>query len=249
MIEKSVNTLPGGKYKLSMGDIDKNDYVINEKSVFLAQDLKKEIIKLVGLKLIKQKNGCFIKPNDNEVINYLNNLAKEEKIRHWRVYGEHCVSYFFDPYDIQKYVDVVEKQPYKNINVVRVQCTDKITSETDDIPYEISNIESLYKIESSCMGSCVYFLCRFDRGKNRNVVVYVGQTVNLPLRITEHKRKIFDHVYYIRVPANQLNEVEAALISYLKPEYNIKSLKQTKEVKLKAKSILNNSSNKVFIKN
>ena len=56
----------------------------------------------------------------------------------------------------------------------------------------------------------------------RDVVVYVGQAVNLGVRLNDHrnKGKVFDCAWYLRVPSRQLNAVESALIRFFRPEYN-----------------------------
>jgi hypothetical protein len=60
----------------------------------------------------------------------------------------------------------------------------------------------------------VYFLVRDGR------VVYVGQGVNCGSRSLSHSDKKFDHVFVMPCPRQDLNKVEAAFISVLKPEYN-----------------------------
>lgn len=66
--------------------------------------------------------------------------------------------------------------------------------------------------------SCVYFLSL--NGK----VVYVGQSVNLGSRLSEHVRgKTFDSVFYLPVPRNALNDVEGHFIRALRPPLNGKS--------------------------
>lgn len=63
---------------------------------------------------------------------------------------------------------------------------------------------------------CVYFLIRDD------TIVYVGQTNNLPGRVQAHLRdKIFDHVAWIHVPFDELNEAEFYYISRFVPNYNV----------------------------
>jgi predicted GIY-YIG superfamily endonuclease len=68
----------------------------------------------------------------------------------------------------------------------------------------------------SRLAPCVYFLVRDD------VVTYVGQTTNLYLRITHHRRdKRFDHVLYLSVEIEDLDRVERGFIAALQPEYNL----------------------------
>jgi hypothetical protein len=63
--------------------------------------------------------------------------------------------------------------------------------------------------------SCIYFLCKDDR------IVYIGQTINLQNRLGQHiLTKGFDKVYYMEVREDELNRIEAELISYYDPELN-----------------------------
>jgi hypothetical protein len=63
---------------------------------------------------------------------------------------------------------------------------------------------------------CVYFLVRDD------VVVYVGQTTNLHLRVARHRRdKQFDRVLHLPTPCEDLDRVERGFIHALQPEYNL----------------------------
>ena len=64
--------------------------------------------------------------------------------------------------------------------------------------------------------SCVYFLI-----SESNEVVYVGQTVNLCMRIGEHtKTKEFHRVLYLPTPKSSLLSVEKEFITKLKPKLN-----------------------------
>jgi hypothetical protein len=60
----------------------------------------------------------------------------------------------------------------------------------------------------------VYFLCR------EGAVVYVGQGKIAGSRAMQHKDKQWDEVFVLPCKQDQLNRVEAALISVLKPPYN-----------------------------
>lgn len=62
---------------------------------------------------------------------------------------------------------------------------------------------------------CVYFLIQ------DNEVVYVGQSVYLPGRLSEHIcNKEFDRVFYLPVPRSELGIVEGGFIKALKPKLN-----------------------------
>jgi hypothetical protein len=63
---------------------------------------------------------------------------------------------------------------------------------------------------------CIYFLVRDD------VVVYVGQSGNLHVRVNTHLRdKQFDRVLYLPTPLEDLDRVERGFILALQPEYNL----------------------------
>lgn len=68
---------------------------------------------------------------------------------------------------------------------------------------------------------CVYFLIL------RGVVVYVGQTGNLPLRLQQHRNgtksqapKEFDQSFYLPTPPEQASQVERHWIGKLRPHHN-----------------------------
>lgn len=65
--------------------------------------------------------------------------------------------------------------------------------------------------------TCVYFLSM------DGVVVYVGKSVSLSVRISAHiseKEKQFNGVFYLPVPESDLLRTESAFIESLKPKYN-----------------------------
>jgi hypothetical protein len=97
-------------------------------------------------------------------------------------------------------------------------------SERADVKPEIfQSIEKLMPCESLHIfpmvdAPVVYFLV------SKGSIVYVGQSLQLGARIHQHKRdgeKIWDTVYYIPVPHDELSKVEQRLIEHLKPVYNI----------------------------
>lgn len=206
----------------------------------LAQDLNKKTIETIGLLLAnKNEDGIYELPAKSVIVDYLNKLASEKKIKHFLLRGEHQEVYLFDNDDVISSVKVSEEEARKISHVIPIQLQDEKVTPKDTIPYEISRIENLFKLPKTLFnsGTCIYFLCRDER------VVYVGQSENVHQRLVEHIRtKVFDSVFYLRVSAHKMSKIESALISYLKPEYNQTSLKQTNKSISLAESILKKTS-------
>lgn len=92
-----------------------------------------------------------------------------------------------------------------------------------EIPYELTELTNhLRKFCSRRYPPCIYFLARASK------IVYVGQTIALPVRIAQHAEngKDFDSVYYLMVPRERLNDTERAFIQILKPELNKENFKE-----------------------
>lgn len=62
--------------------------------------------------------------------------------------------------------------------------------------------------------SGVYFLFRGSE------LIYVGQSVNILARITQHAEKAYDSVRFVRCPPHALNDVEGFFIRLLEPPMN-----------------------------
>jgi hypothetical protein len=204
----------------------------------MAHDLNKKTLEHIGMKLMKKnENNVFIIPDDSEVAGYLNKLAEKREIKHYRLIGEYEEIYLFDNEEIISNLNIMEVEAKKIPDVIKIQCYDEKVTASDEIPIEISKIDSLFKLPATLFnsGTCVYFLSRDEK------VVYIGQAENVHQRLVEHmKTKIFDAVFYIRVPAHKMNKIESSLISYLKPEYNKTGLKGSNNSTISlAKSILN----------
>lgn len=189
------------------------------KKLKLAQDLSDALIRRIGLKLIcKKSNGLFEPPTKEEVAKYLNGLAENNKVKHYRlenINGQNVI--LFNPDDLtEEDIKITQIEIQKTPSVIKVHCFDQPICSTDSVPYEISRIENLFRMPDNYeSGTVVYFLCQTGK------VVYVGQSINLTQRIQAHQsNKDFDSVYYIRVPMNKLTEVEHSLIELLKPKYN-----------------------------
>lgn len=209
------------------------------KKLRVAQDLTKKVIGTIGMKLMrKNKKGIFELPPEEEIYSYLNTLAENRMIKHYILEGVNEKVYLFDADEILDGLEILEIEAKKVTEVIKIQCYDEKVKHSDNIPIEISRIEELYRVPKSLFnsGSCIYFLCKNEK------VVYVGQAENIHQRLIEHqKNKVFDDVYYIRVSAHKMSKVEAALISYLKPEYNksgVSSPLTNQKISL-SKSILN----------
>ena len=103
-----------------------------------------------------------------------------------------------------------EKLPAPKIVVVR----DGIDSSLVGLaPTSISSIPGLMQFNPELF-SGVYFLCL------KNEVVYVGQSVAIPSRVKQHGDKEYDRIFFLRVPINQLTEVETRFITALNPIFN-----------------------------
>jgi hypothetical protein len=83
-------------------------------------------------------------------------------------------------------------------------------------PVSISSIPGL-RVYDPAFLTGVYFLCK------GNEVLYVGQSTNIGNRVTTHaaeSTKDHDKVFFLRLPASQLAEVESRFIASLKPVHN-----------------------------
>jgi hypothetical protein len=82
-------------------------------------------------------------------------------------------------------------------------------------PEALAGLVGLSRFELVPEEPCVYFLGL------RGEVVYVGQTLALPARLAQHRRNIeFDSASFLRVVADDLNEVERAFILLFLPKHN-----------------------------
>jgi hypothetical protein len=207
------------------------------KKLRMAQDLNKKTLEVIGMRLLKiNEEGLFVMPNNALIAVYINNLAEKREIKHYRLKGEHGEIFLFDNEEIITQLDIMEVEAKKTPDVIKIQCYDEKVTASDDIPLEISRIDSLFKLPKSLFnsGCCIYFLCRNDK------VVYVGQAENVHQRLVEHmKTKLFDAVFYLRVPGHKMNKIESSLIAYLKPEYNRSGLISGNKDASLAESILN----------
>jgi hypothetical protein len=214
-----------------------NPIDFNYKKLRMAQDLNKKTLEAVGMKLLKKNElGVFVMPDENTIAGYINSLAEKREIKHYRLKGEFEDVFLFDNDEIISDLNIQEIEAKKVTEIIKIQCYDERTTSNDEIPIEISRIDSLFKLPKTLFnsGSCIYFLCKNER------VVYVGQAENVHQRLVDHMRtKEFDAVFYLRVPAHKMNKIETALISYLKPEYNKTSLNSGNKDASLAESILN----------
>lgn len=208
----------------------------NGKRLRLAQDLPKRCLGEIALSLVKKaNNGIYKEPSEEEVCAHIEDLAEQGIIKHYSLKGEHCDVKLYDSDEALREFQILVRRAYTGIEIIRVQCNDEKATHEDDVPLAISGIENLYKLPSDTFNpkSCVYFLC------HKGEVVYVGQSVDLHSRIMAHQNdKLFDNVYYMRIHKDLMFEVEGALIAYLKPKYNLTSLKISDEKESLAKNVL-----------
>lgn len=124
--------------------------------------------------------------------------------------------------------DAAEIQAQKDQELVgkfhdRDTPTAPIIADVPTLPEKLWFIKGkLCEYSADFVRPCVYFLMRGSE------CVYVGQTTNLPVRVSAHRRgtkhtpvKDFDRVFFVYVEAKDLNEVESDFIKRLKPIYNI----------------------------
>lgn len=87
----------------------------------------------------------------------------------------------------------------------------------EELPKALSLIPGIRQLDLGLLGEGIYFLCK------EKEVVYVGQSVNIPSRVTTHRnegQKIFNRVYFLRCPEHELDRLEAQFIKTLKPRLN-----------------------------
>lgn len=220
-----------------------NPLDFNYKKLRVAQDLNKRTLEAIGMKLLKKdENGIFKIPDEATIAKYINDLASEKKIKHYILKGEYEDIVLFDNDEVISELNIIEVERQrielnksKVTEIVKIQCYDKPVTYNDNVPFEISRIDNLYKIPETLFnsGTCIYFLC------HDNKVVYVGQAENIHSRLVEHhKAKYFDAVFYIRVSANRMSKVESSLIAYLQPKYNKTALKLDNQKQSIAQSVL-----------
>jgi hypothetical protein len=116
-----------------------------------------------------------------------------------------------------------DKLPPSQIIVI----VDKETPYAVGVPAALGAIQGLRELPTGLFCG-IYFLTL------NNEVVYVGQSIDIPSRVTNHRisKKTFDRVFFLRVPADHLLEVEKNFIKTLNPKYNqqhIKTKSQSRE--------------------
>jgi hypothetical protein len=101
------------------------------------------------------------------------------------------------------------------------------------VPFELRCVENLRDITGETRRCGIYFLCLAGG------IQYVGQSVNAAARIAEHAPKHrgprvpeggfkdFDKVYFLPWPADELDQIEGALIRALRPPLNGRTARGT----------------------
>ena len=138
----------------------------NYKKLRTAQDLNKRTLEAIGMKLLqKSKDGIFEMPDDSIIASYINSLAEKREIKHYRLKGEHDEIYLFDNDEIISDLEIIEVEAKKSPEVIKIQCYDEKVTVDDEIPLEISRIDSLFRLPKTLFnsGSCIYFLCKNEK--------------------------------------------------------------------------------------
>jgi hypothetical protein len=199
---------------------------INTESLKTYDALKGRLVSLVGNETILQLAKDGICPH----YRLINPISKEEM-------------YLFISNEVNNWIEYTyliemkgDTQKTLNFNVFNENiniCNDF------DMPKELHKITDIYRlpIETMYTPSGIYFLCLDDK------IQYIGQSVNILGRVVTHsieQKKLFNRVYYIKCPVNQLTRVEESLIRFLKPPLNGNLLKDGNRNHINvAKSILN----------
>lgn len=169
-----------------------------------AKDLPKNILALVDEKTLllcaeQQKAPCRI----------LSNPVTNEK------------EFLFVPQEIREWIEtnLIQIQNGQDFVTLQILNANKhLAKSTDNIPFELSAIKNLYRIDQSIFtGSGVYFLCK------DGVIKYVGKSVCVSARVATHIKegvKYFSEIFYIAAPTNEIDALEKAFIHYFLPEYN-----------------------------
>lgn len=142
----------------------------------------------------------------------IEDLANAGYLPHYRVDGGNPL---FKPVEVKRWLskNLMARCEGRNLpDAIRVVVAAEEIR--DKPPASICNLDCLQQVPKHGYQPGVYFLCSGDE------VVYVGQSVTPAARISCHATspdKKFDRVYLLPVPAYDLDNVEAAFISHLRP--------------------------------
>lgn len=87
-----------------------------------------------------------------------------------------------------------------------------------DVPRRLRGVSGLHELVMT--PHCgIYFLCLGDE------LVYIGQSVDINARALGHRhggprKKQYDRIFFVRVPREQLDTIEAQFINLFKPKLN-----------------------------
>lgn len=169
-----------------------------------AKDLPKTLLQLVSAETILQ-------------------CAKEQKapchILTHPLTGE--IEYLFYSVEIKEWIEqnlIRVQQGMKFVNLQVLNTEKHLARSTDNIPYSLSAVRNLYRIDTSIFtGSGIYFLCK------DGVIKYIGKSVCVSSRVGAHLSegsKDFSEIFYIPAPTTEIDDLEKAFIHYFLPEYN-----------------------------
>ena len=139
-------------------------------------------------------------------------LADSQVIPHYRIdNGEP----FFNVTEVRNWVAFNLVQKVDGESIYPINLVAAIGDFTERPPKSIADIPNLKQVPDN-YEPVVYFLALRDE------VVYVGQSISVIARTKDHRRdgKIFDRVYGIPCPRNELDYLENKFIKTLKPILN-----------------------------
>ena len=139
-------------------------------------------------------------------------LADSQVIPHYRIdNGEP----FFNVTEVRNWVAFNLVQKVGGESIYPINLVAAIGDFTEKPPKSIADIPNLKQVPDN-YEPVVYFLALKDE------VVYVGQSITVIQRVKQHRSdgKIFDRVYGLPCPRNELDYLESRFIRTLKPILN-----------------------------
>ena len=139
-------------------------------------------------------------------------LADAQVIPHYRIDGGEP---YFNTTEVRNWIAFNLVQKVDGESIYPINLVAAIGDLTERPPKSIADIPNLKQVPDN-YEPVVYFLALRDE------VVYVGQSISVIARTKDHRRdgKIFDRVYGIPCPRNELDYLENKFIKTLKPILN-----------------------------
>jgi len=132
---------------------------------------------------------------------------------HYRVRG--LADPLFDASESKEWIanNLIEHSAGRKLPESHVILTSDAPVPLIDVPSALKAIIRLREIAPTSFCG-IYFLCLGED------VVYVGQSKNVFARLSGHREKDFDRVFFVRVAESQLDAVEMKFIKALNPSLN-----------------------------